>query len=102
MQTEKILLQAPTGIPARMVTDYVNRYLIALPVAKTALEKSDYGHMRVLGHRLSGTGGAYGIPALTRIGSAIEDAARRDDTPELRRQVSDLEAYLSRLEILEG
>src|SRR5438046_928805 len=100
MQTERIMIQAPPGIPARMVTDYVNRYLNALPVAKTALEGSDYEHMRVFGHRLSGTGGAYGIPSLTQIGAAIEAAARREDTAELRRQVGDLAAYLNRLEIL--
>ena len=100
MQTERIMIQAPPGIPARMVTEYVDRYLNALAVAQTALDRSDFGHMRVFGHRLSGTGGAYGIPSLTQIGSAIEAAARREDTAELRRQVGDLAVYLSRLEIL--
>jgi HPt (histidine-containing phosphotransfer) domain-containing protein len=85
-----------------MVTAYVNRYLIALTVAKTALDQSDYGHLRVFGHRLSGTGAAYGIPALSQMGSAIEKAARRDDMTELWLQVDDLEEYLNRLEIFSG
>ena len=100
MQAEKIAVQAPPGIPPRMVTEYVNRCLTALPVAMTALDRSDYDHMRVLGHRLKGSGGAYGIPALTEMGSVIEEAALRGDTAELRREFAELEAYLRRVEIL--
>ena len=102
MQAEKIPVQAPPGIPAKMVTEYVNRCLTALPDAKTALDRSDDGHLRVFGHRLRGSGGAYGIPGLTEIGSVIEEAALRGDTDELRRQVTALEAYLYRIEILSG
>jgi HPt (histidine-containing phosphotransfer) domain-containing protein len=83
-----------------MVTEYVNRCVAALPIALEALDRSDYGHMRIFGHRLRGSGGAYGIPALTEIGSAIENAAFKLDTSELRLQVAALEACLSQIEIL--
>ena len=99
VQSEKILIQAPPGIPPAMVRRYVNRSLTALPAAKTALDRSDYRHLQVLGHRLKGSGGAYGIPALTAIGSEIEAAALGGDTAELQRQVAALEACLNRLEI---
>ncbi len=97
---EKILVQAPRGIPARMVQEYVDRCLRALPGTKTALDQFDYSHMRVFGHRLRGSGGGYGLPVLTEIGSVLEEAALRGDTAELQAQVAALEAYLSRLEIL--
>jgi hypothetical protein len=100
VQQEKILVPAPPGIPAGLVTNYVNRCLAALPVAVTALNQLDYGHMRVLGHRLRGSGGAYGIPVLTEIGLVMEEAALRGDTAELRGQLAALEAYLRRVEIL--
>ena len=100
MQTEKILVQAPRGIPPKMLTDYLNRCLAALPVARAALDQSDYGHMRIFGHRLRGSGGAYGMPALTEIGSAIEKAALKANTAELRLQLAALEACLERMEIL--
>jgi len=100
VHAEKISVQAPRGIPPRMVIEYVNRCLKALPDAQTALDRCDDCYLRVFGHRLKGTGGAYGIPALTQIGSAIEDVARRGDIAELRCQFAALEAYLSRLEIL--
>ncbi|HYL37126.1 MAG TPA: Hpt domain-containing protein [Bryobacteraceae bacterium] len=100
MQTEKILVQAPRGIPPKMVTDYVKRCLAALPATRAALDRSDYVHMRIFGHRLRGSGGAYGMLALTEIGSAIEKAALEADTTELRLQVAALEACLNRMEIL--
>ncbi len=99
-QAEMISVSAPPGIPAAMVTTYVNRCLGSVPAAIAALNQSDYGHMRVLGHRLKGTGGAYGIPRLTEIGRVIEAAALRGDMVELRRQLAELEAYLRRVEIL--
>ena len=82
-----------------MVTEYVNRCIAALRVAVEALNRSDYDHLETFGHRLRGTGGAYGIPALAEIGSAIEEAAGRIDATELSRQLAALEQCLSRIEI---
>ena len=100
--SEKISVHAPQGVPLQLVTEYINRCLTALPLAKTALDRSDDGHMRVFGHRLRGSGGAYGIPVLTEIGSVIEEAALQGDRDELRRQVTALEAYLGRIEVFSG
>lgn len=100
VQPERIRVQAPEGVPASLVAQYLNRCLTALPSAKAALERSDYDHMRVLGHRLKGSGGAYGMPALTIMGSGLEEAARRVDMPGLQRQLAELEAFLGRIDIL--
>jgi len=100
VQAEKISVQAPPGVPASLLTQYIDRCLTALPAAKTALDRSDYGHVRVFGHRLKGSGGAYGIPVLTTIGSGLEDAARRGDMACLRSGIAELEAYLGRIEVL--
>ena len=82
-----------------MVMEYVNRCFDALQVAVEALSRSDYDHVRTLGHRLRGSGGAYGIPVLAEIGSAIEEAAGRVDATELSHQLAALVEYLSRIEI---
>src|SRR5690349_636172 len=97
---EKILVQIPRGVPPKMVRQYVDRCLKTLPDAVAALGRSDYAYLRIFGHRLKGTGGAYGIPSLTEIGSAIEAAAGRDETPELKSHIAALEACLSRIEII--
>ena len=100
VQLDRISIQAPRSIPATLVTQYVNRCLTALPALRTALDQLDNGQMKVFGHRLKGSGRAYGIPTLTDIGAVIEEAALRGDNAELRRQVAALEAYVSRLDVL--
>jgi hypothetical protein len=102
MQAEKISVQAPRGLPASMVEEYVQRCRLALPAAKAALENLDHNYLRVYGHGLKGSGGGYGIPRLTEVGSGIEEAAKRGDAPELRDQLANLEVYLNRIDILPG
>jgi len=97
---ETIPVQAPPGVQPSLLAQYIDRCRAALPVAGTALDRSDYGYLRVLGHRLKGSGGAYGIPALTEMGSGLEEAARRGDTAGLQSQLGQLGAYLARIEIL--
>jgi HPt (histidine-containing phosphotransfer) domain-containing protein len=100
VQVEKASIQPPPGIPASMVAAYVQRWVMALPDARAALAGSDHNALRVLGHRLKGSGGGYGIPQLTQIGARIEEAAKRGDAAELRMQVGVLEVYLNRIEVL--
>jgi HPt (histidine-containing phosphotransfer) domain-containing protein len=98
-EAARISVHAPKGLPPAMVTAYVSRCLASLPAAKAALERLDYDHVRVFGHHLKGTGGAYGIPALTEMGLLIERGAQRGETAKLRCLLSALEAYLCRLDI---
>jgi hypothetical protein len=100
LQAERISVHAPSGIPASMVAAYVRRGLAALPDAMAALDRLDYNYLRVYGHRLKGSGGGYGLPLVTEIGSVIEQAARRGDTAQLEERIAGLEVYLSRIEIL--
>jgi HPt (histidine-containing phosphotransfer) domain-containing protein len=102
MQTEKISIQAPPGVPASMVDAYIRRCRAALPDVEAALDRLDHNYLRVYGHGLKGSGGGYGIPRLTEVGSLIEEAAKRGDTAELQSQLAALEIYLNRIEILPG
>jgi histidine phosphotransfer protein HptB len=100
VQDEKIAVQTPPGLPARMVTDYIQRYLAGLPAARASLAGLDHDALRVYGHRLKGSGSGYGVPRLTEFGALIEDSARRGDTGALQNQFAELEAYLGRLEVI--
>ena len=102
MPPEKIMVRAPHGVPHRMVSEYINKCQAGLPALQTALEGSDFEYLRVYGHRLRGTGGAYGFSVLTEIGGSMEQGARERDEGELRKQVASLEAYLSRIEVVTG
>ncbi|MBZ5634531.1 MAG: PAS domain S-box protein [Acidobacteriia bacterium] len=61
---------------------------------QAALEKSDFSSIRVVGHKMSGTGGGYGFPRISEIGAALETAAASKDARAIRAQVEALSAFL--------
>ncbi len=64
-----------------------------------ALERADYETIRELGHKMNGSGGAYGFPRITEIGQALEQAGRVRDPEVIRTRVAELAAYLDRVEV---
>ena len=56
--------------------------------------------MRLLGHSMKGAGGGYGFDAITDIGAALEEAAKDNNPGKALRGVSDLVAYLDRVEVV--
>ena len=51
------------------------------------------------GHKLKGSGGAYGFPVLTDLGAAIEDAALERNTAVIRQKTLELEEYLGKIDV---
>ena len=64
------------------------------------IEQKDYETVRVLGHNIKGEGGGYGLDALTRIGSSIEEAAQMKDSEQLHSLVDALAVFLAKVELL--
>jgi CheY-like chemotaxis protein len=64
-----------------------------------AVERSDYETARSLGHKMSGTGGAYGFPRITEIGATIERAAKAGDSAAIRSGAAELSRYLEQIEL---
>jgi len=64
------------------------------------LEQHDYETVSVLGHNIKGEGGGYGLEALTKIGSSIEEAARVKDPEQLRELVDALATYLDEVKLV--
>lgn len=64
-----------------------------------ALERGDFETIRFLGHKMKGTGGGYGFDRITEIGEALEDAAKRSQTQEIRDQIDRLQVYLDNVEV---
>jgi HPt (histidine-containing phosphotransfer) domain-containing protein len=100
VHSERVLICVPKGIPKPLLVEYLNRCNSGLPALKDALDRSDCECLRVFGHKLSGSGGAYGIPVLTDMGALMEQTALQRNLGELQIQVAAIEAYLSRIEIL--
>ncbi len=67
-----------------------------------ALEQEDYEAIRVLGHSMKGSGGGFGFDRITRLGSALEQAAKEKDSESIRKWLRDLSTYLDRVEVVYG
>lgn len=66
---------------------------------RDALARQDYGTIRLLGHRMKGDGGSYGLDRITEIGAALEEAAAGPDVEGIRRSLDDLSDFVTRLEV---
>lgn len=62
---------------------------------ESCLAQSDFVQIRRLGHRLKGSGGSFGFPALTTIGARLEKAARAEDADLCGDALDELGRYLS-------
>ena len=90
------------SVDAQIVT-LVPRYL-ANRVAdvtkiRTALAQADFETIRSAAHGMKGSGGGYGLPEISRLGSAMEQSARSRDAAAIDGLVTALETYLASVEI---
>jgi HPt (histidine-containing phosphotransfer) domain-containing protein len=64
------------------------------------LAKDNFETMRVLGHRMKGSGAGYGLDEVSIIGAAMEQAAHSRQPEVLATLIQDLARYLERLDIV--
>jgi signal transduction histidine kinase/DNA-binding response OmpR family regulator len=73
-----------------------------LTVLRAALERGDFETVRLLGHRMRGSGAGYGFDAITRIGGRLEQAGRNRRSEEVAPCLAELADFLERVEITNG
>jgi HPt (histidine-containing phosphotransfer) domain-containing protein len=62
---------------------------------REALARHDFEKIRVLGHNLKGSGGAYGFPDVTDIGASLEASGKTQDAPLAQSAVDRLAGFLT-------
>ena len=67
---------------------------------RSALGRGDYETIRVIGHRMRGSGAGYGFEGLTDFGGVLETAAQTKDADAIRTCVHDVSSYLDRVEVI--
>ena len=95
-ELEIILRRADARLRAA-IPEYLNKRRDDVRRIYAALERSDFDTIRNLGHKMSGTGGSYGFPRITEIGSAMEAAAMQKDAGAIRSQIEELSLYLKHI-----
>ena len=94
-----VLIEAPEGIPIQVVVGYLRRCRNGMVELNAALERADFDFCRTYGHRMKGTGGAFGFAGMTEVGSRMEDAAQAHDSSALRKHAEALAEYLASVEV---
>ncbi|MBU0664627.1 MAG: Hpt domain-containing protein [Proteobacteria bacterium] len=64
-----------------------------------AVAKGDYETISILGHGMKGVGASYGFEPVTDLGIRLEQGAKEGDAAKISQAVSELAAYLARVEV---
>jgi PAS domain S-box-containing protein len=94
---ETVFMPANVRIAERVPAYLLNCRQTVIDIL-AALEKADYAAVILLGHRLRGSGGAYGFQMITDIGAALEAAGESSDGETSRLWIGELSNYLDRVE----
>ncbi|ACS81468.1 Hpt domain-containing protein [Maridesulfovibrio salexigens] len=96
--SDRILVQVDEDLEAIM-----DRYLEIrqkeLVELEEAVEQKNFEIIRLLGHRLKGTGSSYGLDELTRLGTLIEDKAMVEDMSDVPDYTAEIRHFLTNLDI---
>ncbi len=65
-----------------------------LVLMSEALERADFTAVSILGHNLRGSGGGFGLQAITDFGAGIEQSAGEADDGSTRKWLNELSTYL--------
>ncbi|MBF0138733.1 MAG: Hpt domain-containing protein [Magnetococcales bacterium] len=65
-----------------------------------ALERSDFEALKMIGHRMKGSGAGYGFQRITDIGTQLEQAATLQNRQTARDSLDQLVDYLDAIEVV--
>jgi len=95
---DKLVINVDRQI-AGLVPRFLTNRAADLEKIRAALACSDFEAIRATGHGLKGVGTGYGFPDISRLGAAIEEAARRREPGVIASLAADLDGYLARLDV---
>jgi HPt (histidine-containing phosphotransfer) domain-containing protein len=78
-----------------LVPAYLARRREDVTAIERAIEQADAEAIRWIGHEIAGTGSTYGFDELTRLGRALNEAARLEDLAECATVMRALREFLS-------
>jgi len=96
--TEKIRVEVSKDLEP-LIPRYLERRRSEITTFRTQLAAGDFEALRIGGHSLKGSGGGYGFAELTRIGAAIEAAAKTRDTGAIESLLAAYAGYIERVEV---
>ncbi len=96
--TEKLIIQVDRDLEDLMPLFMDTRKRDMEGLAK-GLASNDFAALRVIGHGMKGSGGAFGFQFITDLGDIIEASALKNDAVTIAQQFALLRDYLARVEV---
>lgn len=96
--TEKLIIQVDRDLEDLMPLFMDTRKRDMEGLAK-GLASNDFAALRVIGHGMKGSGGAFGFQFITDLGDIIEASALKNDAITIAQQFALLRDYLARVEV---
>ncbi len=98
--SEKIFIKADPDL-IDLIPGYLDKRRDNIGAIKKLLADGNFEEIRVLAHRMKGSGGSYGFDRITEIGAAMEIAAKDQAKDRISQELEQLSEYLSKVEIVE-
>lgn len=94
----RIIVQVDRSLE-ELVPDYLDNRRKEVRLLSGMLTQQDFESMRILGHRLKGSGAGYGFSFISQIGQNLERSAQEACQAELASHIAELDAYLSHIDV---
>ncbi|MDA8175129.1 MAG: Hpt domain-containing protein [Nitrospiraceae bacterium] len=65
-----------------------------------ALDEKNYEEIRIIGHNMKGSGGGYGLDAISKFGQRLESAAAIQEPANIIKTLAEISDFLERLIVL--
>lgn len=83
-----------------IVPDFLNSRQKDCLLIQQMLEQDAFDEIRIIGHRMKGSGGSYGFDDISEIGEIMEDASLKADHEKIRAAIQRLAKYLERVSVV--
>jgi len=96
--SEKIVIEVDQDLKD-LIPGFLKNVQNNISIIRDSVASGDFEKVKVLGHNMKGSGGGYGFDEITSIGLSIEQAAREGNGSVILLKLSELETYLTSIEI---
>lgn len=83
-----------------LIPSFLTNRLEDIKAIQSAIAKSDFDTIRMIGHNLKGIGSSYGFDDITVLGKALETASQCKDMRDIRLLTQKIIDFLENIEII--
>ena len=99
MGEQKIVIHADPDL-ADDIPWYMGQVKEYTQAIRKAIGDNDFETIEDAGHRMKGSGQAFGFDAVSEMGKSLEEAAKEKDLGEIGKELKELVRYMERVEVV--